>query len=169
MARGRSTQLVGQFGEYIVAAELCRRGLITTTFTANVPHYDIIASDEKGKHLNIQVKTIKGSSWQLNIESFWEIEFDGDIQKVGNPKNPPYPDLILVFVKIRNYGEDQFYILDWLDLQVIVGKGHKEYLKKHNGIRPKNPKSAHIAIHPSQLELYRDNWDLIINRLKVGD
>jgi hypothetical protein len=26
-------------GEYLVAAEVCRRGLIATTFTGNVPHY----------------------------------------------------------------------------------------------------------------------------------
>ncbi len=44
MATGRSTKLVGQAGEYLVAAELSRRGLIATTFTGNVPHYDIIAS-----------------------------------------------------------------------------------------------------------------------------
>ena len=44
MATGRSTKLVGQAGECLVAAELSRRGLIATTFTGNVPHYDIIAS-----------------------------------------------------------------------------------------------------------------------------
>ena len=49
MATGRSTKLVGQAGEYLVASELSRRGLIATIFTGNVPHYDIIASDEKGK------------------------------------------------------------------------------------------------------------------------
>ena len=44
MATGRTSKLVGQTGEYLVAAELSRRGLIATTFTGNVPHYDIIAS-----------------------------------------------------------------------------------------------------------------------------
>ena len=47
MATGRSNKLVGQTGEYLVAAELSRRGLIATTFTGNVPHYDIIASTRK--------------------------------------------------------------------------------------------------------------------------
>ena len=45
MGRGRSNKLVGQTGEYLVAAALSRRGLIATTFTGNVPHYDIIASE----------------------------------------------------------------------------------------------------------------------------
>jgi hypothetical protein len=53
MATGRSRKIVGQTGEYLVAAELSRRGLIATTFTGNVPNYDIIASDETGRHVSI--------------------------------------------------------------------------------------------------------------------
>ena len=56
MASGRSNKLVGQTGEYLVAAELSRRGMIATTFTGNVPYYDIIASNEDGKHVSVQVK-----------------------------------------------------------------------------------------------------------------
>lgn len=56
MATGRSNKLVAQTGEYLVAAELSRRGLIATTFTGNVPHYDISASDEEGHHVSVQVK-----------------------------------------------------------------------------------------------------------------
>jgi hypothetical protein len=43
MATGRSNYLTKQTGEYLVAAELSRRGFIATTFTGNVPHYDIVA------------------------------------------------------------------------------------------------------------------------------
>jgi hypothetical protein len=50
MATGRDNQLTKQVGEYLVAAEVCRRGFIATTFTGNVPHYDIIASDGSGRH-----------------------------------------------------------------------------------------------------------------------
>ena len=63
MTTGRSNKLVGQTGEYLVDSELSRRGFIATTFTGNVPDYDIIASTEKGKHLSVQVKTIRGSNW----------------------------------------------------------------------------------------------------------
>jgi hypothetical protein len=52
MATGRSNKLVGQTGEYLIAAELSRRGLIATTFTGNVPHY----GDEKAR---------KGDSHQM--------------------------------------------------------------------------------------------------------
>ena len=65
MATGRSNKLVGQTGEYLVAAELSRRGLIATTFTGNVPHYDIIASNEFGMHVSVQVKASRGASWAI--------------------------------------------------------------------------------------------------------
>jgi Holliday junction resolvase-like predicted endonuclease len=62
---GRNNKLVGQTGEYLVAAELSRLGYIATTFTGNVPDYDIIASNKMGKHVSVQVKTSSGSSWQF--------------------------------------------------------------------------------------------------------
>src|SRR5690606_37713034 len=65
MRKGFSNKLVGQTGEYLVAAELSRRGLIATTFTGNVPHYDIIASHEIGRHVSVQVKASRGPSWHF--------------------------------------------------------------------------------------------------------
>lgn len=43
MATGRSTKLTGALGEYLVAAELSRRGFIAAPFACNVPHFDILA------------------------------------------------------------------------------------------------------------------------------
>jgi hypothetical protein len=48
MATDRSNHLTKQTGEYLVAAELSRRGYIATTFTGNVPDYDIVAVDDQG-------------------------------------------------------------------------------------------------------------------------
>ena len=53
LATGRNRQRTKQVGEYLVASELCRRDLIATTFTGNVPNYDIVADD--GKIVLIQV------------------------------------------------------------------------------------------------------------------
>ena len=47
MATGRSMQLTKMAGEYLVCAELCRRGLLATTFTGNVPEFDILATDKR--------------------------------------------------------------------------------------------------------------------------
>ena len=70
MATGRGNQLTKQAGEYLVAAEVCRRGFIAATFTGNVPHYDIIASNSTGGHQAIQVKAIVSGSWQFDISRF---------------------------------------------------------------------------------------------------
>lgn len=166
MATGRSTQLTKQAGEYLVAAELCRRGLIATTFTGNVPHYDLIASDATGHHLPIQVKAIRGTSWQFNAATFVDISLDGKRQILGKPKRPPYPDLICVFVKLVAYGTDRFFIFEWKDLQRIVIGAHREFLDKHSGVRPRKPASFHTAVRPDALSAYEGNWELIEKRLK---
>jgi hypothetical protein len=123
MGTGRNNKLVGQTGEYLVAAELSRRNLIATTFTGNVPHYDIIASDEEGKHVSVQVKASRFPSWQFgDITQFCEISFDKKHQIVGKPKRSPVKRLIVVFVMIDAYGADQFYILTWRRLRDLMVK-----------------------------------------------
>jgi len=47
MATGRDMQLTKMIGEYLVCAELCRRELLATTFTGNVPEFDILATDKR--------------------------------------------------------------------------------------------------------------------------
>jgi hypothetical protein len=137
MATGRDNQLTKQVGEYLVAAEVCRRGFIATTFAGNVPHYDIIASDGSGRHQAIQVKAIKGGAWQFDSRVFADIQLDGKRQIIGRPTEPPYPDLICVFVRLRGQGADEFYILTWSDLQKIAITGHRSYLDGHGGVRPR--------------------------------
>ena len=167
MATGRSNKLVGQAGEYLVAAELSRRGLIATTFTGNVPHYDIIASDEQGRHVSVQVKTIKGGSWQVgNIGLFCDIPFDGHRQIVGRAKKSPVRDLIVVFVRLAEYGQDRFYICTWRQWRDLLLRAHKAYLNKHDGIRPVRWDSLHCALREKTLSRYRDNWDIIQKNLR---
>ncbi len=167
MSRGRNNKLVGQTGEYLVAAELSRRGLIATTFTGNVPHYDIIASDESGRHVSVQVKASRGTSWQFgNITLYCDVTFDGKKQIVGEKKPCPVRRLIMAFVRIDDAGNDRFYILAWDCLRDILVGLHETYLAKHNGTRPKKWDSLHCAISESNLEPYQDNWDIIEKNLK---
>lgn len=167
MTTGRHNKLVGQTGEYLVAAELSRRGLIATTFTGNVPHYDIIASDETGRHVSVQVKASTGSTWQFgDVRLYCNITFKGTRQVVGN-KNPcPVRGLVMVFVRIGDDGNDRFYILSWGRLRDILVGHHETYLARHNGTRPKKWNSYHCALVESDLEPFRDKWDTIKKNLK---
>jgi hypothetical protein len=114
MKTGRSKYLTKQAGEYLVAAELSRRGYIATTFTGNVPDYDIIAVDDCGGHVVVQVKAIAGTSWQFNAKNFADVEMQGQRQIVRCERKEPYPDLVCVLVQLGRADSgavDRFYVL----------------------------------------------------------
>ena len=167
MATGRSNKLVGQTGEYLVAAELSRHGLIATTFTGNVPYYDIIASDETGRHVSVQVKSSRGASWQFaDVRPYCDIRFEGQRQIVGERKPCPVRGLVMTFVRIDDDGNDRFYVLPWENLRDIVTARHTDFLQKHNGVRPKKWNSLHCAIAEDDLQPYRDKWDTVEKNLR---
>jgi hypothetical protein len=167
MGTGRSNKLVGQTGEYLVAAELSRRGLIATTFTGNVPHYDIIASDESGRHVSVQVKASRVPSWHFaDITQYCAITFDDNRQVVGKKKPCPVNRLVTIFVKLEATGSDRYYLLTWEQLRDLLVKHHRDYLEKHDWIRPKRWDSLHCAIRESELVLYQDKWKTIEKKLK---
>ena len=164
---GRSNKLVGQTGEYLVAAELSRRGYIATTFTGNVPDYDVVASDERGKHVSVQVKTSRSPSWQFgDISRFCKISFKGKRQIVGRAKRCPVQRLVVVLVVIGATGADKYYILTWSTLRNVLVKHHKKYLAEHGGKRPKKWDSLHCAITDNVLKSHLNRWDVIERNLK---
>ena len=167
MPSGRNNKVLGAAGEYLVAAELCRRDLIATTFTGNVPFYDIIASDEIGRHVAVQVKASSKGSWQVSdVTNYFEVTFNETRQIVGKPKPCPIKRLVMIFVVVDSEGQDRFYILTWDKFRNILLKSHKQYLATHNGIRPKKWDSLHAAILEENLLPFRDNWKLIMQSLR---
>ena len=173
MATGRSMQLTKQIGEYLVAAELCRRGLTATTFTGNVPWYDIVALDGKQDSVTIQVKTIKSNTWQFDASKFVDIEIsENGVQTAKGKKPRPFPNMIYVFVQLVGTGEDNFYLLYHHEFHDIIYEGYCELLKLKKGRRPRNPRSTHKALLPTTLEPYRDNWALVkkeLDRIKNNE
>ncbi len=148
-----------------MAAELCRMGLISTTFTGNVPEFDILAVNEKYKTIPIQVKATKGASWQFDARKYIKIDIEDGVQAVLGKTKPAYENLIYILVKLRGRGRDEFFIMKFKDLQNAIFRHYKKNLEVQGGRRPKNPESTHAAIRPSSLERFRDNWQLILNEL----
>jgi hypothetical protein len=157
LATGRSNQLTKQIGEYLVAAELGRRGLIASTFSGSVPDYDIIATDSTFSSVPVQVKAITGTSWQFDIRRFVDVQLDGTKQIVGQPL-PLSKEIVCVMVALSRYGSDRFYVLSLKKLQKLMIEGHCQYLAKHGGIRPKKHDSFHCAMTEKQLASYKDKW-----------
>jgi hypothetical protein len=153
MATGRDMQLTRQIGEHLVAAELGRRGYVATPFSGNVPLFDILAADIRGFAIPVQVKSIKGPSWQFSVDTFLNIEMVGNQQMVKGKKELANPSLVCIFVVLKEGGGDEFYIFRLQDLQDHFFRVYK------GGIRPRNPQSMHCAIWPSELRAPRTMFD----------
>ena len=157
MATGRGNQLTKQVGEYLVAAELARLGLIAATFSGSVPDYDIIPTDSVFRSVPIQVKTITGTSWQFDIKRFADVRLDGRRQIVGQPVQVS-SDIVCVMVALGGYGRDRFYVLPLATLQKLLIDHHQQYLTRFAGVRPKKFDSFHTAIKENDLAAFRDGW-----------
>jgi len=173
MATGRTNQLTGAVGEFLVAAELCRRGLLATPFAGNVPHYDIIASGQSGGHLAVQVKAINGFNWQFDIRKFADVQLSNDgKQHVGNRHPEPFPDLMCVLVVLKEAGreaeQDRFFVLAWKELQDVLVRGYQAYLLKFGGKRPKKRDSFHTALEIEDVKTFEDEWGKILARIPDG-
>jgi len=172
VASGRGMMLTKQIGEYLVACELARRGLVVATFSGNVPDFDIIAINAKGEAFPVQVKAIRGGSWQFSVDKFVEIKFDIKFDRikqiVGELKPQSIANLVCVFVIAgEKYGDDQFFVLEWKKVQEIAVNSYKSWLELHGNVRPKKHDSLHCAIRKSDLEQYQDNWSVITKGVKT--
>jgi hypothetical protein len=165
MATGREMKLTGATGEFLVSAELCRRGLLATPFSGNVPHYDIIASGPRGGHVPIQVKAINGGSWQFNLRKFLNITLDGNRQIPGRVLTEPYPGLLMVLVVLGGTGNDRFFVMTWRELRDLIAKNHRRYLRRHGGSRPKSPGSFHTAVAVADITRFENCWQTIVTRV----
>ena len=133
--------------------------MIAATFSGNVEHFDILASNAEGIGYAVQVKTIRKGDWQLNATRFLDIAQRGSKQSVRRKLPEPHPGLLCVFVRLGEAnGADEFFVLSWLDLQKIVARHYKENLAKHGGIRPRNPESTHTALSKLELAPFQDAW-----------
>ncbi len=164
MSNGRDKQLTQRQGEYLVAAELCKKGFLATTFSGNVPELDIIAVNEKLETRPVQVKAIRGGSWQMEATRFVKIEFNEKTgkQRILGKAKINYPELKFVLVDLSQ-DPIEFYILDIQHLRNIIHRHYSRYIEKHKGRRPKTPSSTHTAVRKAEVRRYQDNWDSIFS------
>ena len=167
MATGRDMQLTKQIGEYLVASELARRGLLVATFSGNVPDFDILAADSKGSSIPIQVKAIRGGRWQFSATKFEAITFNGRKQVPGKLVKPHIPGLMCMLVLIQEHGKDRFFVCTWEQLRVTVVSKYNAWLAEHDWVRPYKYDSLHCSLLPTDLEVqFEGKWDSITNKLR---
>lgn len=164
MATGKANQNTKQCGEYLVASELFRKGYINTTFTGNMPDFDIIAVNKKGNLKRIQVKTTTGYGFRLKLTKYVKIKFQDGSQIIEGKQKLENPDLINIFVKLADkppllYTKDEFYILTEEETQNLSHNKHKDFLDSHGGKRPRKPESLVHILKTDHLAPYQDKWD----------
>ena len=120
--------------------------------------FDLLAADIRGYSIPIQVKAINGPSWQFRADAFLEIEISDGAQVVKRRRKLLNPNLLCIFVLLREDEKDVFYIFKLKDLQKHFYKTYK------GGRRPKNPESMHCAVWPRDLEPFRENWSLVADQ-----
>jgi hypothetical protein len=171
MVTGRQKQLIKQVGEYLVAAELCRRELIATSFTGNVPIFDIlaIASDNKMKTIQVKATTTNGG-WNLDAADFLDFKPSTDTsQHIKGTRKLPNSNTIFCFVKLGSFGkekqstlDDEFYLLPINELQKIIETRYSAFLTKVNHIRPNKHDSHHTKIKKDDISSFKDNWECVL-------
>ncbi len=148
--------ITGAAGEFLVAAELSRRGIIATLTIKNTPFIDIIATNPlKGKVSNIQVKTrSEGNTqgWVLGRK----------VQNISKIKNHAY-----VFVKLSKFDiVPDYYIIPNNIFAKYQLKIHSAWMKeldrkgnkrKDNDIRNFKPESRDKKF----AEKYHNNWKIL--------
>ena len=171
MVSGRQKQLIKQVGEYLVAAELCRRELIATSFTGNVPVFDILAINNDEKMKTIQVKaTTTNSGWNLDATDYLDFEpLKNKYQYIKGIRKLTNSETVFCFVKLGSFGKgkitlesDEFYLIPVIELQKIIEKKYSTYLTKVDHIRTKNSESHHLKIKRDEISDFRENWDCIL-------
>jgi hypothetical protein len=164
MATGLSNRLAGQIGEYLACAELGRRGFIATTFTGNVPEYDLIVCDDTLQTIPIQVKTTRGNTWPSRADIWLQIEFDDVKKKQVNlgPKAIEHPDLVYICIALgKTSTADRFFICRKSDIQNACIASYTRWMDPKGWVRPVNFKSLDNRYGVEDLLPFENNWRLV--------
>ena len=169
MATGLENKLTGQIGECLACVELGRRGLIATSFTGNVPEYDLLICNTDLKTLPIQVKTTRSNTWPGNARKWLSIDIDHEEkQQINNgPKEIEFPDLIYISISLRkDLCSDRFFICTKKQIQEAFIQSYVSWMEPKDWKRPKNYESLDNRCDIKYLEKYENNWQLIFDRLQ---
>ena len=170
MRKGLNTKLAGQVGEFLACAELGKRGLIATSFTGNVPEFDLIVANEYLHTVPIQVKTSRSDNWPTRANLWIDIEVDHESKKQIDNGNTEInnPELIYICVNLADLdsdNKDRFFILKKSDLQQICSKNYRDWMKGLNWRRPRNYESLDNRYYIENLLTFENNWELINRQL----
>ena len=137
----------GIAGEYLVAAELTRRGYVASLTLRNTRGIDILASNSDAtKSVGIQVKTSQGANarWMMNKKA-----------EVDLAEN-----LFYVLVCLVPHAAPTFFIVPRRIVATYVRESHQRWLKTlgKGGKRHRDSNLRSFRDHDHE---YKDRWELL--------
>ena len=150
MAEKIQSILTGVSGEYFVAAELTRRGFITSITLRNTKGIDILASNSDAKKsIGIQVKT------NYNDRKAWLLNRKAEGYFADN--------LFYVFVNLKGIGglnfRPDYYIVPSRVVAEYVKTSHEKWLRDP-GKRGQAHKDNPMRMFWEEKDQYKEKWDL---------
>ena len=142
-----STIQTGIAGEYFVAAELTRRGLVASLTLRNTRGIDILASNvDATKSVGIQVKTKRGKKpdWILNKKAELDVA----------------ENLFYVFVLFDQLQNPEYYIVPRALVAEYCRESHKAWLSAP-GKAGKPHKDTDMRKFQDPKGTYRERWELL--------
>lgn len=152
--KNKTNVLTGSAGEYFVAAELSRRGVVAALTMSGTDAFDILAVNKAGCSYSIQVKTT-----QYEKKLRWLLS-----SKDENPKANFY-----VFVNLNGTEKQpDYYIMRATEVAAAIKEEHETWLAK-----PKRDGTAHKPINMRQIILdqqdkSKDRWYLSTGETQNG-
>ena len=149
--------LIGNAGEYYVAAELLKRGVVAALAPRNAPAFDILATkSHRTVRIRVKTKSAEYTDWQ------WAIRKDGSIFRELAEKG----DFTILVNLTKETKDLQFYIVPtgvvngwlvddfnaWVSTPGMRGRPHNPANKKRHLTFPKVE---------TQLKEYLYNWELL--------
>jgi hypothetical protein len=148
MEEKTSSIQTGVSGEYFVAAELSRRGFISSVTLKNTKGVDILVTNIKAsKMVGIQVKTNYGNrrAWMLNTKAE---EFHAE-------------NLFYVFVNLISVEQiPEYYVVPSNIVSASIKRGHKKWLKTP-GKKGQSLNDNPVRIFSDESQKYLNNWDIL--------
>lgn len=152
--KNKTNVLTGSAGEYFVAAELSRRGVVAALTMSGTDAFDILAVNKAGDSYSIQVKTT-----QYEKKLRWLLS-----SKDEKPKADFY-----VFVNLNGTEKQpDYYIMPATEVAAAIKEEHETWLAK-----PKRDGTAHKPINMRQIiidqqDKSKDRWYLITGETQNG-
>ena len=144
-------QTTGAAGEFLVAAELARRGWVPSITPRGVERTDILAQHASNDRLiAVQVKTAS-PTYQFRLGA------------KNEAPSRTWADQWYVLVSLGALDERaRFYVVPTNVVSALVYVGHRAWLAgtKRDGSARKD--TSMRAIRPEQIGAYRDAWELLL-------